>query len=162
MRKLLYIIFLIMIAGSACRESFEVTPNTYSTLLTGENSKTWKLIGIQLREEGKEVYTWDFSNVEGDCGLDDLFIFHADQGRTFIIDEGASKCNPDDSQTLLQDSWSLVNATATLEFVIPIFGFYKFPWTIRELTDRRMVVEIFFGDEFSESYRVVFKKISEK
>ena len=156
-----WIIAIVMtLSLGACQESLEVKPNTYSKLLTGEESKTWEIIGLQYRESGKPLQSIDAAG-NNFCDLDDHFIFYASVERKFVIDEGASKCNDEDPQVLLEDSWALVNANASLEFVVPIFGFFKYPWIVQELTEDRLVTEIFFGEELELSWRVVFRAIDE-
>lgn len=161
MKSTIWIMLLgFLMTFNACREQIEVKPNTYSKLLTGENSKSWRIIGLQYRENGKPLSSIDVSSGNF-CDLDDIFIFYANFERRFVIDEGTLKCNDEDPQILLDDSWSLVNATGSLEFVIPIFGFFKYPWVVQELTEDRLVTEIFFGDELELSWRVVFRAVDE-
>ena len=151
MRNILFIIFALSILG--CREDFEPTPYTYSKLLTGETKKAWKLAALQYRSDERPLITYDLPL--DDCAFDDLYIFYADDTKTFEIDEGVSKCNPDDPQLFITDNWSLVNATATLEMVIPILIPFRYPYIIKELSEKRLMVEVYFiGNK--ESYRMIF------
>jgi len=115
------------------------------------------LIGIQFREDGKPLQSFEVT--ADDCAYDDLYVFYANDERKFEIDEGASTCDPADPQIFLTDSWALVNATATLEFIIPVLVPFKLPYIIHDLTKDKLVVEIYFNEE-KHSYRMIFESVS--
>ena len=152
-----YCLCIITLVSASCDEGYDPKPNTYSKLLTGENKKTWILAGIQFREDGKPLQSFELP--AEDCVYDDLYIFYANEDRTLEIDEGATTCDPADPQTFLIDSWALVNATATLEMIIPLLAPFKLPFIIQELTEDRLQVEIYFNEE-RHSYRMVFESVS--
>ena len=155
MRKLAFILSVMLISG-ACSEQFEPKPFTYSQLLTGENVKTWRLAAFQYRQNGKAVDS--FVLPSDDCVFDDLYLFYANNEKRFEIDEGARVCTPGDPQTLLVDSWGLVNATATLEMVIPFLVPVKLPYILQKLEDDEFEVEIYFNED-TESYRFIFELV---
>jgi hypothetical protein len=142
----------LLLAG--CSEEIEPKPLTYTQLLSGTTSKTWKLTGWQIVESGKDPQNFNINDPSDPdvCLYDDLYVFYADEGRTFELQQGADKCieGPD---TYFTDTWSLVNATATLNFGIPFFGVG--PYTIRRLTEKSMSVEYYFK-EYNFSYRFIF------
>ena len=156
--------FLIIAFFSGCREDVEPVPYTYSQLLTGKNWKSWKMIGLQYRENGKPIETYNlelFTDPQSLCIFDDLYIFYANDERLFEVDEGGTKCNPDDPQTFLTSNWALVNANATIEFVIPLLIPFPYPYVLQELSENRMVAEVYFTDN-TQSYRMIFKAIKEQ
>ena len=67
----------------------------------------WKFTSV---EEKAENGTWEdiFQDAE-ECQQNDLFKFMADG--TFIVDEGASKCDSDDPQIMWDGFWSKPTAT---------------------------------------------------
>jgi hypothetical protein len=148
---LLYSLFFIL---GGCSEKFEPTPLTYSQLLSGTTSKTWKLTGYSIVEPGKQPLTIDVNDPDDPdyCIYDELYTFYADEGRTFEISQGDDKCidGPDIYYT---GSWSIVNANATINFGTPIFGIGGY--TIKRLNDRSMTVELFVN-QYNFAYRLVF------
>lgn len=148
----LLIAFLITGLFSGCSEKLDPKPFTYSQLLTGTTSKTWRLTGIRVIENGNVQRV----NVANNCVFDDLYVFHNDDVKTFEVNEGASKCDPADPDIFVQDTWSLVNATASLTFAIPILtGQATYPFIIKSLTETELVVEIYFETD-NASYRFIF------
>ena len=153
----IYCLCLNFLVILSCNDGYDPKPNNYSKLLTGENKKTWLLTGVQFREDGKPLESWEVP--PDDCAFDDLYIFYANDERRFEIDEGPTKCDPADAQIFLTDTWAIVNATATLEFVVPVLLPFKLPYIIHELTETKLQVEIYFNEE-KHSYRMVFKSVS--
>ena len=158
MRKILYfwqIISYIALATAftGCSEEVEPTPATYSQLLTGTSSKSWRLTEIQLLESGKEPVDFDVPN---NCIYDDLYVFYAGEGKRFEVQEGASKCDPNDPDVFVENTWSIVNASATITFVFPLFDDQaSIPFTIKRLTERSMTIEYYVPDD-NYSYRFTF------
>ncbi len=140
---------LLMGLFSGCSEQKEPEPFTYSRLLTGATSKTWRMTGIRYFENGTT------EPINYPCAFDDLYVFHNDDLKTFEYREGSNKCDPADPDAL-QDSWSLVNATGSLTFSIPfLIGSATYPFIIRSLTENTLAVDIFFEGDTS-GYRFVF------
>ncbi|QHT65535.1 hypothetical protein GXP67_02060 [Rhodocytophaga rosea] len=157
MNKFTYLIVLLMVMSlclAGCSEEFEPTPLTYSKLLSGDSSKTWRLTGYSIVEEGKQPLTFDLNDPSDpdNCVYDELYTFYADEGRTFEISQGEDKCidGPDIYYT---GSWSIVNANATVNFGTPLFGIGGY--TIKRLTERSMTVELFVN-QYNFAYRLVF------
>lgn len=144
-RLLFLLTGLIWLTGlSGCSEEVEPKPATYAQLLTGRESKAWRLTGIQLIEgEGAPVSF----NIPSDCVYDDLYVFYANADNAYEIQEGASKCNPDDPDVFFEGDWALVNATATLSFVFPILFAQTVPYTIISLTATTLTVEYYFSED---------------
>lgn len=152
MKYLSYILIFISVVVISCTEPLQPKPYTYSQLLTGENVKFWRLEGLQFRQDDKAPQSFE---VPDDCVFDDLYVFYATDDRKFEIQEGATKCNPEDPDVFLTESWSLTSGRATLEFVIPILAPFKLPYIVQELTENRLVVEIYFNEN-KQSYRMIF------
>jgi hypothetical protein len=123
------------------------TPGTGTTTPGTGTAKTPKelIVGDWIQESGyaidadgiKEVYTLKA------CEKDDVTSFLADS--KFIVDEGASKCDPEDDQRVLGE-YTLSDDGKTLimtaqDFPIPI-GF-----KIVELTATKLTYEFTFGEE---------------
>lgn len=150
----------LLVMGSillSCSEKFEPKPLTYSQMLTGEVKKSWRATGIQVREGGQSV--GNFILPESDCLFDDLYVFYANDERLFEVEDNTRKCSPDDPDIIVADSWALVNATATLEMVIPFLAPFKLPYILRELEEDEMTVEIWLDVEEGDSYRIYFAAV---
>ncbi len=137
----------------ACKEEFEPEPFTYTQVLTGKVSKTWKMTGISILEDGKP--TQNIPLPPNDCVFDDEYVFYANDEKKYEILDADIKCSPDDPDIFLEDKWSFVNANATLEIVLPILtSEFRLPFIVKSLTDTRMVLEIYFD---GGSYRFTFQ-----
>lgn len=139
-----------MLSFGSCSEEVKPNPYTYSQLLTGTTSKSWRLTGIQLIEEGKQPYSF---NIQTNCVYDDLYVFYADKDRTFEIKEGASKCDPNDPDIFYTDTWSIVNATSTINFLLPLLP--SGTYTLKNLTENSFTMEYYFVED-KYSYRFIF------
>jgi hypothetical protein len=90
------------------------------------------------------------------CIADDLYTFYANDTKTFEVREGASKCNAADPDVYVENNWSIVNATATVSFVMPLLTTQiALPFTIKTLTENTMTVEFYF-ENLDLSYRFIF------
>ncbi|GAB3498924.1 hypothetical protein GCM10027341_21280 [Spirosoma knui] len=159
MRLFIRLLLLPVLLGGllgGCSERIEPKPVTYSQLLTGTTKKSWRLVSYQIFDEGRGSGVAPFQQT---CVTDDIYTFYADEQHTFEISEGASKCRADDPDIYVADTWTLVNANASLEFYLDILG-GKFPWTIKNLTDRSLTIEYYFPD-IDASYRFTFNSISQ-
>lgn len=153
--RLLLGILVLSLCMAGCKEDFETEPFTYTQLLTGTASKTWKMTGISILEDGQP--TQNIPLPGDDCVFDDEYVFYANDEKKYEILDAAIKCAPEDPDVFLTDTWSFVNAKATLEIVLPILTpEFRLPFIVKSLTDTRMVLEIFFE---GGSYRFTFQSI---
>lgn len=155
MKKLQNIIQVIMLVGllcsiGGCTEEVEPKPQTYSQLLTGTSSKSWRLTGIQLIEANAQPVSY---NLQNNCVYDDVYVFYADRDRKYEIQEGASKCAPEDPDIYVEDTWSIVNATGTINFYFPVLGADSY--TLKSLTENTLTIEYYVTD-LNFSYRFIF------
>ncbi|GAB4039016.1 hypothetical protein [Spirosoma gilvum] len=148
-----------------CSEKIDPVIPTYSQLLTGTEKKTWKMVSLEIRDNGNSsgiISTAQAvaAGIVANCIADDLLTFYADADHKMEASEGATKCSASDPDIYLTDSWTLVNANATLQFYIPILnGVY--PWKLKNLTASAMTVEYYFGD-IDASYRFTFNAVTSK
>ena len=153
--------FLVVAAGlllgaGGCSEEVKPTPVTYSQLLTGTESKSWRLTNIRVIDAGEDSGPINVQQRFDPCVADDLYTFYANDTKTFEVREGASKCNTADPDVYVENNWSMVNATATLTFVIPLLSTeFALPFTVKNLTENTLTVEYYFED-LDLSYRFVF------
>jgi hypothetical protein len=139
-----------------CSETIEPKPLTYSKLLTGETSKSWLLTTIQIIDDGNPPESLPANQIFDPCTSDDLYVFYAGEEKKFEAREGSTKCRPNDPDVYVEGNWSLVNASATLEFPLPILtGRTAVPFTIKQLNENALTVEYYFPD-INASYRFVF------
>lgn len=143
-----------------CSEKIEPKPVTYSQLLTGTEKKTWKLVSLQIFDDGQGSGVIPAQNGLNPCVADDLYTFYANDERKFELNEGASKCRAANPDLLLTDTWTLINADASLEFPLRALG-GKFPWTIKNLTATVLTIEYYFPD-INASYRFTFNATTTK
>lgn len=152
--------FLAVAAGllgaGGCSEEVKPTPLTYSQLLTGTESKSWRLTSIRIFDAGEDSGPINVQQNFNPCIADDLYTFYANDIKTFEVREGTSKCNAGDPDVYVENNWSMVNATATLSFVMPLLTTQgALPFTLKSLTENTMTVEFYF-EELDLSYRFIF------
>ena len=160
LRILLVVVAIGWMAGG-CSEKIEPKPPTYSQILTGTEKKSWKVVTFQVIDDGvaSPVTPIAQSGIPG-CITDDLCTFYADAEHTFEASEGATKCNPTDPDVYVTDTWTLVNANATLDFYLPVLD-GKYPWIIKNLTDQTLTIEYYFPD-INASYRFTLNSTTTK
>lgn len=152
-----FLLIPVLLSGlfGGCSEKIEPTPITYSQLLTGTEKKTWRMVSLQILDNGQSSGVTPIAQSGVDpCIYDDLCTFYANDERKFEATEGATKCNTADPDVYLTDNWTLINADASLEFYVPVLN-AKFPWTIKNLTANVLTIEYFFPD-INASYRFTF------
>lgn len=142
-----------------CSEKIEPKPPTYSQLLTGTEKKSWKMVSIQLIDDGQASSVVPVSQLN-DCSTDDVLTFYADAERKFEVSQGSSICYPAEPDFYVTDNWTLVNATASLTFYIPFLD-GKFISTVKNLTANVLTIELYFGD-VNASYRLTFNSTTTK
>jgi hypothetical protein len=105
------ILFLLV----ACKEEHEIKPATYTLLLTGEETKSWKQASFTFIFEDDEVDDLDANLIYGipECALDDIYTFIMENKQLEVYD-GNDKCDPDGDDLLFRTRWDIVNANATL------------------------------------------------
>ena len=143
-----------------CSQKIEPVPNTYSQLLTGVNQKTWKMVSFQIFDQGTGSGVIPAGQGITPCIADDLLTFYAGDERKLEASEGATKCSPNDPDIYVTDTWTLINANASVEFYLPVLN-GKFPWTIKNLTATVMTIEYYLSD-INASYRFTFNSVSTK
>lgn len=158
-------IVLALLTLAGCSEITEPKPLTYTQLLTGTEKKSWSLVSYEVIDGGEESGVIPASRLFNDnCEADDQFVFYANAERKYEYINGPTKCASSEPDVLLEDTWSFVNATATLEFVFPVFGNVKFPYIVKSLTENRMVIELYLDelDQVDASYRFVLSSTTPK
>ncbi|WP_373514947.1 hypothetical protein [Persicitalea sp.] len=162
-RLLTIILGLLTVGLAGCSEIKEPTPLTYTQLLTGKEKKTWSLTSFEVIDDGEESgpvpASQLFSNA---CEADDQFVFYANAERKYEYINGPTKCASSEPDVLLEDTWTFVNATATLEFAFPLLSSGKLPYIVKSLTENSMTLEIYLDelDNVDASYRFVFTSAS--
>jgi len=164
MRLLLRFLVVPVAVGwlfSGCTEKIEPLKPTYSQLLTGVNQKTWRMVSLQIFDEGVGSGVIPVSQAGiNPCIYDDLLTFYAGDERKFEASEGATKCSASDPDVYVTDNWTLINANASVEFYLPVLD-GKFPWTIKNLTATVLTIEYYFPD-IDASYRFTLNSVSTK
>lgn len=152
-----YIALLYGFLGlSACTEEVKPISFTYSQLLTGKESKTWKLRSIEITDNGK---TQSYPLSENDCDGDDSYVFFANAEKTYEVHSGKNKCAEDEQDVYYQSSWGLINATATLNIALPLLtGDTSINFVIKKLTEDKMVLEYYFEDGSSYGFSFISQK----
>lgn len=158
---------LLLIPGTigwllgGCSERIEPTPVTYSQLLTGTEKKTWRMVSLQVVDDGTASQVIPVAQLNvNPCIKDDLITFYADAERKFEASQGADICYSSEPDVYVTDTWALVNANATLEFYLPLLN-DKRPWTVKNLTSNVLTIEDYFGD-INASYRFTFNSVTTK
>lgn len=166
--RLLVLFISLSALFSGCSEKLEPKPNTFSQLITGTEKKAWRLVSIEIVDDGQKSGIILARNLFDPCRADDQYIFYAGEGYRFEFTNGVTKCADTEPDVILEDRWSLINADATLEFVIPFFDSHVLPYTIKSLTETVMTVELYFDKVYSApgninaSYRFTFNSTTLK
>ncbi len=94
----------IVVVISSCRKDEELEKTSKDFLTAGN----WQITALKI-EPGIEymgiVLTDIYSFAIKDCSKDDLITFNSDG--TITEDEGPTKCNPEDPQTVTENTWTL-------------------------------------------------------
>ncbi len=160
-----HFIRLLLIPGvvgwllGGCSEKIEPKPTTYSQLLTGTEKKTWKMVSLQLIDDGNASSVIPVAQLN-DCSTDDVLTFYADAEHKFEASQNTNICYPKEPDIYVTDDWTLVNATASLTFYIPFFD-GKYLSTVKNLTANVLTIELYFGG-INASYRVTFNSTTTK
>lgn len=105
-------ISIILVTFSACRKDDEKTTKDFLT------DGQWKVTDIELNPgietvpglpPIKDVYDFVFTE---DCNKDDLIIFNDDG--TITEDEGLTKCDPNDPQSVTENTWTMNEEETTI------------------------------------------------
>jgi len=158
MKTVLKIVLLSLpLLFSACSEELVPDPPQYYHIFTGENKKTWKITKLVWTGVGKTDvnYTSQIS-----CYRDDSYIFHADKDNSYEIIGGSTKCSTDELSTLVSDQWSFVNATATLNIIMPLLSDSTLPFYVIKATSSEMTLEIYLDQDNQYSYQVTMQSVS--
>lgn len=137
----------------SCSEALKPVPLTYTKVFTGDDHKSWSIQYLQFKQEGKGDQTFGLDA----CQADDKYIFYANPDREYAIDNNSTTCTSDIGvSNSITDTWSFVNATATLTIIIPVFSDSALPFFVRSATDKQLVLEIFTDQSNTSSYRIYF------
>lgn len=143
----IYLLILFGLSTIQCSESIEETPYTYSQMLTGEESKSWRLTEMFLLQDDFESLDY---NIFSECFDDDEFVFYNNAQKLYEAKQGSRRCFEGDD-VYLTDRWYIVNATATISF--PLTHLLLLPieltdinLTIISMSERRMVLEFPYQD----------------
>ncbi len=137
-----------------CSQPIEPKPLTYTQLLTGKESKAWKLTSVQILDNGNAPQTISSVQALPGCIADDLYVFYANAEKKFEVQEGASTCQAGDPELYLESTWTFVNSNATLEFPFTALTSISLPYVVKELTEKSLTIEYYFED--NASYRFIF------
>ncbi|HZX75184.1 MAG TPA: hypothetical protein VFE57_12230, partial [Cyclobacteriaceae bacterium] len=156
MKRIITIFFICMMTiFVSCEESVTPNPPTFYKIITGNNKKTWKLTALKWTGEGQD----DIKYTLGNCYKDDLYIFYANTEKLYEVTGGTIKCSSDETATLVSDTWSMVNATATLTVVIPIFSDNPLPFFVQKVTSKEMTLQIYLDQDNKYSYVVTMQSV---
>ena len=115
MKKHILIFSFFLLIIFSCKKNTDPGPTRTSLV-----AKTWLLTSITFSPAlavsyyGSTIQLTDATLLLKDCTKDDLYTFNSD--KTFIVDEGATKCNSSDPQTKAKGTWSLSTDQNTLNF----------------------------------------------
>lgn len=132
--KKIALLLLIVISASCKKE--EATPKTPIELLTNNSEKSWKLAEgfIQLTDESQ----LSIIGSRPTCETDNLLVLKGDN--TYDLTEGATKCNIDDPNEIVQGAnWNISADGKTLSvdrFVFLIFEINNAVFNITEIDEQ--------------------------
>jgi hypothetical protein len=135
----LLVIISTVLAFSACKKDNDPTLSK-TDLLT---SQAWKLTNIRLL---------DIESAPRDCAKDDAYTFQVD--KTMVHDEGATKCNSTDTQTI-NGTWRFNSDETVLTLIAgtDINATFPLEQQLLELTTSSLKVKYsIIGIEIEEHY----------
>jgi len=149
----LFVLFLL-----SCSEENKIVKPEYSKIFSGNTKKTWKITGLKWTGENKEDVTFSIR-----CFSDDRYTFYANAERLFEVSTGTLKCSSKHPENdFVSDSWSFVNATSTLSFVMPIFSNSPIPFFVRKVASKEMTIELYLDQDNKYSYIITMQSVSEE
>lgn len=136
--KKLVLFFLTILFSVSCKKEDSVSVPSKTELLTkakwkwtaGTVSPAYDFFG-----DGKPI-AGDYYSKMPKCYQDDIRTFEA-SGK-YLVDEGASKCDPNDPQIYTEGTWKWEANETILSFATNDRGSYI--WKVTELTDTKMSV----------------------
>lgn len=149
-----YLYILLAAMGSillSCSEQLDPTPLEYTKIISGNVSKTWILRSISFLNEGDP--DWKLTDA---CWSDDTYTFYRDAERKFEFKSGSVKCDITEQKVTLIDTWSFLNATSTVSFIVPLFSDNAIPFTVVDIDTNDMTLKFFFDDAGTQSYQLKF------
>jgi len=132
--SLTLLLLIIFVSFSGCSKKNDNTPNK-NTLLT---SSTWKFstAGIDANNDGVMETTLPAGTLQS-CDTDNTLLFKSDN--TGIVDEGPTKCNQANPQSL-QFGWTLINNGESINFTTAIFAGINGDAKLVELTSSKLTM----------------------
>ncbi|MBA4144304.1 MAG: hypothetical protein DI538_23755 [Azospira oryzae] len=158
MKTILKIVLLSLpVLFSACSEELKPNPPEYYRIFTGQNKKTWKITKLIWTGEGKTDVNYT-SQIA--CYRDDSYVFHADKDNMYEVIGGSVKCSANEASALVSDKWSFVNATATLNIIMPLLSDNTLPFYVIKASSSEMTLEIYLDQDSQYSYQVTMQSVS--
>ena len=135
---------------SACSKD-DVAPRatTKTELLT---AKKWRITAATYKEDNDPVQD-KYADVDA-CSKDDFYKFNAD--KTFVLDEGATRCNTNDPQTYVS-GWD-ITADGSILLLLEMKGSTSAElYDITELTDSKLRIgQTYTGNGFKQVSELTF------
>ena len=116
--RLLAITLSLLTFFSACKkDDAPIKTKTKSEMISSTSGKQWKLVAstVTYIQDGETETDNMLEDYEA-CELDDLYIMFAD--KKYEEREGASKCDPTDSDLMNSGAWELRNNDTELVFTV--------------------------------------------
>ncbi|NVO30888.1 lipocalin family protein [Hymenobacter lapidiphilus] len=123
---------------ASCSKDKDPTPITKSEQLAARN---WRITAFTVKQ-GNNPIVDEFART-APCDKDDFYQFKAD--KTFVLDEGATRCSPNSPQTNVS-GWD-INADGTILLLLEMKGATSAElYEIKELTNDKLRI----GQTFTE------------
>lgn len=136
MKKLIYL-FVIILLSVGCKEE-ETTPSLTKTQLLTKDKWKWTAGSVSpafdFFGDGKPI-SGDYRSKMPICFQDDIRTFEA--AGKYIVDEGATKCDPADPQIYAQGTWKWESGETIIATIVD--GETR-KWKVSELTETTMKV----------------------
>ncbi|MCU0324549.1 MAG: hypothetical protein MUF45_04770 [Spirosomaceae bacterium] len=107
--KQILVLTFIVALGLSCKDKEEVSAKTKLELLTGTNSKKWKVSSAIAKSGTLEL---NLTATQPTCRVDNTLILFAN--KTYELREGTTKCASNDPDLLVKASWNISADETTL------------------------------------------------
>lgn len=100
--KILVVLAISASAFSSCKDK-AVETRTKTELMAGTSSKSWKITKAEASNSGLKL---DLVTTQQACITDNILTFNSNG--TYVIKEGATKCNAGDPDLMLTANWTFM------------------------------------------------------
>ncbi len=145
--KFLFVASLLsFVVVTACKKKEEPEPKTTLEYLTGTGSRSWKVTKGTIRQGTTDV---DLLSAQNPCNSDNILVLISD--KTYEFREGATKCELNAPDLILQGSWVLTETESEKSLSVERFIFLD-----RIIQNPKLILSSVSDDSFTGNTEISF------